>query len=237
MSSVSRRTFLGATAAALPATVWAAPSDKVVVGVMGAGGRGTSLAKTFAGLPNVEVAYVCDPDEKRVNAAAAAVGKGGKSQPKAVGDFRRILDDKAVDALVCAAPNHWHGPATILACAAGKHVYVEKPCSHTAREAELMVEAARKHDRRVQVGTQRRSYPGIQEAVAKLHDGVIGRVYFAQGWYTNDRASIGNGKEGPPPAGLDYDLWQGPVPRRPFRTNTLHYTWHWFWHWGNGLLP
>ena len=232
-----RRTFLGATAvlAAAP-RLTASANTRLVVGVMGMGNRGPSLARTFAALPNTEVAYVCDVDPGRVGRAADALEKDGKPRPKAVADLRRVLDDKAVDALVVAAPNHWHAPAAILACAAGKHVYVEKPCSHTPREGELLVAAARKHDRRVQMGNQRRSWPKVREAMAALREGVIGRVYLAQGWYAADRPSIGVGEANDPPAGLDYDLWQGPAPRRPFRTTYLHYNWHWFWHWGNGEL-
>jgi predicted dehydrogenase len=153
-----------------------------------------------------------------------------------VADFRRILDDKAVDVLVIATCNHWHAPAAILGCAAGKHVYVEKPCSHNPREGELMVVAARKHDRRVQMGNQRRTWPKIIEAIEAVRKGEIGRAYFAQSWYTNNRGSIGRGKPGPMPEGLDYALWQGPAPKRPFQTTYLHYNWHWFWHWGNGEL-
>ncbi len=236
--SPNRRTFLGAalvTAAAAP-RLSAAANDKLVVGVMGTGGRGTHLAKSFSTQPNVEVAYVCDVDSERAGKAQAAVAGGSKSQPKVVGDFRRILDDKAVDVFVCAAPNHWHAVAAVLACQAGKHVYVEKPCSHNPREGELLVAAARKADRKVQMGNQRRSYPKMQEAVQLLRDGVIGRPYFAQSWYQNNRPSIGVGEAKDPPATLDYELWQGPAPRTAFKTNYLHYNWHWFWNWGNGEL-
>ena len=236
--AVSRRTFLGSSLAATAAAprIAAAANDRIVVGVMGMGGRGTTLATTFAAQPNVEVAYVCDVDPERAASAQKAVAEGMKSSPKVVGDFRRILDDKSVDVFVCAACNHWHAPSSILACEAGKHVYVEKPCSHNAREGELLVAAARKADRRVQMGNQRRSYPKVIEGIQALRDGIIGRVYFAQAWYANNRESIGTGKPGSPPPGLDYDLWQGPAPRREFRTNFLHYNWHWFWHWGNGEL-
>jgi predicted dehydrogenase len=206
------------------------------VGVIGTGGRGTGLAKEFQRQPGVEVAYVCDVDRKRADKAASQVANGAAKSPRVEGDLRRVLDDKTVDAVVIATCNHWHAPAAIMACAAGKHVYVEKPCSHNPREGELMVEAARKHKRLVQLGDQRRSFPKVIEAIAELHSGVIGRPYLAQAWYTNSRESIGRGKEAPVPDGLDYDLWQGPAPRRPFHTNYLHYNWHWFWHWGNGEL-
>jgi predicted dehydrogenase len=209
---------------------------RVVVGVMGMGGRGTELARQFAKQPGVEVAYVCCADKARMEAAADVIQSATGKAPRQVGDFRRILDDKSVDVLVCAAPNHWHGPATILACTAGKHVYVEKPCCHTPREGELQVEAARKYKRIVQVGTQRRSWPGLVEGIQKLRDGAIGAVRVARGWYNNIRPTIGRGEAVAVPDGLDYDLWQGPAPRREFRSNYLHYNWHWFWHWGNGEI-
>ena len=237
MTPPTRRTFLGTSLAGLAAAPAAASAnDKIVVGVMGCGGRGNDLAPTFARQPNVEVAYVCDVDAARAGKLGDKLAKAAAAPPKVVGDFRRVLDDKAVDVFVCAACNHWHAPATILACAAGKHVYVEKPCSHNPREGELMVAAARKAGRHVQMGNQRRSWPAVIEAMQALRDGVIGRAYFGQAWYTNNRQSIGTGVAKDPPAGLDYDLWQGPAPRRPFRSNTLPYTWHWFWHWGNGEL-
>jgi predicted dehydrogenase len=235
---LSRRSFVGTALAvpvALSAVRAASANERVVVGIMGMGGRGNALAAAVAQQANVEIAYVCDPDKVRVGKAAETVGKAGKA-PQAVADFRKILDDKSVDVLICAACNHWHAPATILACAAGKHVYVEKPCSHNPREGELMVVAARKHDRRVQMGNQRRSWPSLQEAVQSLREGIIGRVYLAQSWYTNTRPSIGTGMAGPAPETLDYALWQGPAPHKPFMSNYLHYHWHWFWHWGNGEL-
>lgn len=235
-----RRHFLQTTAAAGAALNLSLAaeqaSNKLVVGVMGTGGRGTSLTRTFKGLPNVEIAYTCDADQTRAGKASDEVVKLGAKAPQVVQDFRRILDDKAVDVMVIAACNHWHAPGAILACAAGKHVYVEKPCSHTPREGELMVQAARKHDRRVQMGTQRRSWPKHIEAVQRIREGVIGRPYFAQSWYTNNRPTIGRGEASAIPQGLDYELWQGPSARKPFRSNYLHYNWHWFWNWGNGEL-
>jgi predicted dehydrogenase len=236
--SVAGGAVLGVAAASAAETEQPAesPGRKIVIGVMGMGGRGTELACQFQKLPETEVAYVCCADKRRMEAAAKAVEAVTGKPPKMVGDFRRILDDKAVDALVIAAPDHWHAPATILACAAGKHVYVEKPCCHNPREGELQIAAARKHQRVVQMGTQRRSWPILIEAVEKLRDGAVGRVTFARAWYTNARGGIGRGKEAPVPEWLDYELWQGPAPRRPFRSNILHYNWHWFWHWGTGEI-
>jgi predicted dehydrogenase len=180
---------------------------------------------------------VCDVDRKYLEAAVADVAAKQARAPRGVSDFRRILDDKAVDALVIATPDHWHAPAAILGCAAGKHVYVEKPCSHNAREGELLVQAARKHQRVVQHGTQRRSWPSHREAVERLRKGEIGKVLSAHCYYLfSDRPSIGRGKAGPVPEGLDWPLWQGPAPDREFRDNYVHYNWHWFWHWGTSEL-
>jgi predicted dehydrogenase len=241
---LDRRRFLrqatlataGAWAAAqFPALTAESPGRKLVAGVMGLG-RGGAHIEALLALPNVEVAYVCDVDAQRLAAGARlAAGKQAKP-PQAVTDFRRILDDQSVDLLTIAAPNHWHAPATILACAAGKHVYVEKPGSHNAREAELMVEAARKHQRVVQLGTQRRSWPGVQEMIERLRAGAIGRVLYSRCYYTNARGSIGRGQSVPVPPGLDYALWQGPAPDRPYVDNLVHYNWHWRWHWGGGEL-
>jgi predicted dehydrogenase len=220
-----------------------APSARVIVGVIGTSrtanggeGRGAHLAAVLPTLPGVEVAYICDVNESYVGKTVDAVAKKQGKAPKGVGDFRRILDDKSVDAIVIATPDHWHTPAAILGCAAGKHVYVEKPCCQNPREGEWLLAAARKYKRHVQHGTQRRSWPGTMQAMQKLHDGVIGRVMLAKCWYFNNRPTIGHGKEAPPPSNLDWAMWQGPAPVRAFRDNFVPYNWHWFWHWGTGEL-
>jgi predicted dehydrogenase len=212
------------------------PGERVVLGIMGVNGRGSAIARGMMAAKNTEIGYICDVDTRAAGRVGELVGEVQKKNPKVVGDFRRVLDDTGVDVLVIAAPNHWHAPATILGCSAGKHVYVEKPCSYTPEEGELAIAAARKNKRIVQMGTQRRSYPAIIEAMGKLHAGEIGRVLYARTWYNNRRASIGVGKPAAVPDWLDWRLWQGPAPDRPFKDNIVHYNWHWHWHWGNGEL-
>jgi len=245
---LSRRSFVKSSAAL---SAWAAGSyfvaesqaqvtkstgDALTVAIMGVNGRGSALANGYLSQPNCQIAYICDVDERAINKVMSAIGDKQNRKPQGVGDFRKALDDKSVDILVCAAPNHWHAPATILGCAAGKHVYVEKPCSHNPREGELAVEASRKHNRVVQMGTQRRSSPVITEAIEKLKGGAIGTVRYARSWYNNRRPSIGHGKPAEIPAWLNWTLWQGPAPEKPFVDNVVHYNWHWKWHWGNGEL-
>jgi predicted dehydrogenase len=244
-----RRSFLKKSAAASAA--WAAGSYFVSqspaqetkstgatlnVAIMGVNGRGGSLATGFIGQPNCQVAYICDVDERATGKVLNPITERQNRKPQAVTDFRKALDDKSVDILVCAAPNHWHAPATILGCAAGKHVYVEKPCSHNPREGELAVEASRKHNRVVQMGSQRRSSPVIGEGIELMNSGAIGNVLYARSWYNNRRPSIGHGKPAEIPSWLDWTMWQGPAPDRPFVDNVVHYNWHWKWHWGNGEL-
>jgi predicted dehydrogenase len=237
---ISRRSFIQATAAAtigIGASGAAAfqargANDKVVVAIVGTNGRGAQHARLFSRLPGSEVACVCDVEEKAL-AKGMQAAAGQARAPKPLVDFRRALEDKSLDAVVIATPDHWHAPAAILACAAGKDVYVEKPCGHNPLEGELLIAAARKYDRIVQMGSQRRSWPNLTALIPQLRDGsLIGRVYFARGWYANTRAPIGVGREVPVPPGLDYELWQGPAPRRPYKDNVIHYNWHWFWHWG-----
>ncbi|MBS0210638.1 MAG: Gfo/Idh/MocA family oxidoreductase [Planctomycetes bacterium] len=252
--SISRRRLLqtGAAATALSAIkpvaslrAADAPSRKVTVGVMGNGGRGTELAKQFAKQAGVEVAYVCDPDRQRVENCASEVNKVSGKAPQAVANYKQILDDKRVDAVVIATPDHWHGPGAIWACQAGKHVYVEKPACHNPAEGEMMVAAADKYKRHVQLGTQRRSMEGMREAIELIRGGEIGRVLVARCQYFSPRGPIGPRKQGPVPEGFDYSLWQGPAPELPYEdfpevaaqkfpasAPQFHYQWHWFWHWG-----
>ena len=245
-TAIDRRSFLtasarvtaGLTAAvASPSVLGAnAPNETIRLAIVGVGGRGTNHAEGFAQLDGVEVVSVSDPDSGRQQKAALAVqGHQGK-KPALVGDFRRVLDDKTVDGIVVSTPDHWHGPATIWACQAGKDVYVEKPCAHNFREAALMVEVARKYKRVVQHGTQARSGEHTRDAMELLHSGELGRILQAKAINSQRRANIGHKADAPVPDGVDYDMWLGPAPKRPFNPNRFHYNWHWCWDYGTGDL-
>jgi len=213
------------------------PAEKLTVAVMGLNSRGMVHAKAFARGANTNVAYLCDVDSKVLAKALAETSPLQARPPRTVADIRRVLDDKSVDAIVIAAPDHWHTPATILALDAGKHVYLEKPSGHNPREDELVAAAARKHNKLlVQLGTQARSGPHFAEVLQLVREGVIGTPYLARAWYANTRTGIGKGKVAPVPSNLDYELWQGPAPRTPYRDNVIHYNWHWFTNWGTGEI-
>src|SRR2546425_1310173 len=227
MTEISRRSFLkrgtqGGLGAAigicsLVSSSRAVPaSDKVVVGVMGVGGRGTFLATLFASRPDVEIAYICDVDSSKLGGAAKGVEELTTKRPKSVGDFRRMLDDRQVDAIINATPEHWHGLGTILACQAGKDVYVEKPASHNIWEGRKMVEAARKYKRVVQVGMQNRSAPYGRSAQEHIRAGKLGSIHLVRVFNMLNRETIQKTADTPVPAGLDWDMYLGPAAARPF---------------------
>jgi predicted dehydrogenase len=201
---------------------------------MGVRSRGLDHARLFTRLPNVEVVTLCDPDERFLTKAASEIEKISGKRPRFERDLRHVLDDKEIDAISIAAPNHWHALATVWACQAGKDVYVEKPISHNISEGRRMVEAARKYNRIVQVGTQNRSRAIMRAAMDYLHSGAFGDVYMIRCLVFRPRENIGRGLITAPPPAFDYDLWLGPAPFRPYQDNRVHYNWHWFWDTGNG---
>jgi predicted dehydrogenase len=209
-------------------------NEKVLVAVMGVNSRGLALSTYYAKQPDSEVVYICDVDSRAIEKCINTVEPLQNKRPKGLPDFRKALEDKQIDALVIASPDHWHAPAAILASKAGKNVYVEKPCSHNPHEGELLTKVQEKYKNVIQMGSQRRSFPNVIAAIEELRNGAIGRPYFAKGWYSDSRGTIGHGKPAEVPSWLNYDLWQGPAPRKPFIDNLVHYNWHWRWHWGTG---
>lgn len=239
---MERRTFVKSTAAAMaaPGAAFAANSrvlganETVRVAVLGVHGRGKSHIKGFETLKNVEVAALVDPDRSIAEQRAAEFDQEYGRKPAIEQDLRRVLDDKNIDCISVATPNHWHALAAIWGCQAGKDVYVEKPGSHNLFEGQQLVKAARKHNRIVQHGVQLRSSPAMQEAIQMLRDGVIGNVYMGRACIFKWRPSIGHKPNEAPPATLDWNLWQGPASERPFSRRYVHYNWHWHWEYGNG---
>jgi len=244
-SDVTRRDFLkaaaGTTAGAgalsgltfltRPQRVFGA-NDRVRVAVCGLHGRGKDHLDAFSRIRNVEIAALCDVDESVLNKRRGEVG----GNPRAVVDVRRLLDDPSIDAISIATPNHWHALMAIWACQAGKDVYVEKPCSHNLWEGRQLVRAAAKYERIVQHGTQGRSTRALVEAIDHLQRGTFGEIYLSRGLCFKRRDTIGRTPVEPVPRGVDYDLWTGPAPEKPFTRNRFHYNWHWIWDTGNGDL-
>ncbi len=210
-------------------------NDRLNFAVIGLNSRGYAhLSSLKANKPAARITHVCDVDGDILRKFADSATKEMGEVPIGGKDFRRILESKDVDAITIATTDHWHAPMAIAGLQAGKHVYVEKPCSHNPAEGELLVQAQLKYGKLVQMGTQQRSSPSTTEIVQRIHGGLIGKPYFAKAWYCNLRKSIGTGKEVPVPAQLDWDLWQGPAPRRPYRNNVHPYNWHWFRNYGTG---
>jgi predicted dehydrogenase len=242
---VSRRNFLD-TVAAGAASLAISSSAKSYARIVGANERlncaviglrsraYAHLASLKANQKSACITHVCDVDSDTLQKFAAATQKSFGDAPATDKDFRKILALKDVDAITIATPDHWHTPMAIAGLEAGKHVYVEKPCSHNPAEGALLVQAQRKYGKLVQMGTQRRSSPMYIDVARKIQEGLIGRAYFAKAWYSNTRKSIGIGKPTSVPAVLDWDLWQGPAPRQPYKDNVQPYNWHWFKTWGTG---
>ena len=245
----ARREFLKtgakvAAAAAVPGTLRAlvAPhgatsaNDRVRVGIVGLRGRGENHIRSYGALPNVEIAALCDIDDNVMSQRLAQVQKMG-FQPETYVDVRKMLDNKSIDAVSIATPHQWHALIAVWAMQAGKDVYVEKPCSHNLWEGKQLVRAAAKYNRIVQHGTQLRSLPSLIDAMQKIQqDRILGDVYLSRGLCFKWRDTIGHTPVSPVPAGVDYDLWTGPAPSKPFTKNHFHYNWHWFWDYGNGDL-
>jgi predicted dehydrogenase len=210
-------------------------NDRLNLALIGLNGRGYAhLSSLKANRSAARISHVCDVDDNILRKFADSVQKEMGGAPAAEKDFRRILEQKDVDAITIATPDHWHTPMAIAGLQAGKHVYVEKPCSHNPAEGEMLVQAQEKYGKLVQMGNQQRSSPHTIEIVEKINEGIIGRTYLAKAWYSNVRKSIGTGKEVPVPPQLDWGLWQGPAPRRPYTDNVHPYNWHWFRNYGTG---
>ncbi|MGI8745448.1 MAG: Gfo/Idh/MocA family protein [Bryobacteraceae bacterium] len=232
---MERRTFLmaGAAGGALAMRAFGA-NDKVNVAVVGIGGRGKEHVKQYLQLPGARVAALCDVDTAQTERGSQMVVDAGGAKPKVYQDLRKLYEDKDIDAVSIATPNHWHALATIWACQAGKDVYCEKPASYNIFEGQQMLNAARKYNRMVQIGMQSRSTAHKRQAIQLVHDGAIGKVYMARGICFKRRPSIGRTPVEPVPTGLNWDIFLGPAPMVPYTRNRFHYNWHWFWDTGNG---
>lgn len=242
MPSIGRREFLQASAAASALVAAAAPvakaaaSERIRVGCIGAGGRALSLISTFSANPNCEIVALADLDSRRFGKAVEIVERAQGKAPQTIGDFRKLVDDKSLDALVVGTPDHWHAIPTILGCLAGKDVYVEKPDSHNIVEGMRMVAAMKKHGRIVQMGSQHRSTTRTQSAIEFAKSGALGRCLVAKAWESTRQGSIGRPEDSEPPSEVDYDMWLGSAPKRPFNIRRFHGNWRWFYDYGTGDL-
>ncbi len=238
--STTRRDFVARSVAVAAASDLGQAASEIIIdkepirlGLIGPGGMGSNHLKTLLNRKDVIISWVCEVDKSRLSQAAKLVDAAGPA-PQTTSDLRKVLDDPAVDAVLIATPDHWHAPAAIMALDAGKHTYVEKPCAHNISEGRLLVEAAKRSGKVLQVGTQSRSAPHIREAIERLKSGAIGEVLCAKAWNSQKRGSIGKTKPGPVPPNLDFDMWQGPAARGPFRPNMLPGIWRWWKPYGCG---
>jgi predicted dehydrogenase len=233
LKTASKTVTLGAATLALGGRVLGA-NDRVRVAICGLRGRGNDHLKGFTHVPGTEIAAFCDVDDSILNLRLGDMQKLALPKPKTYVDVRKLLEDKDIDAISIATPNHWHSLMAIWACQAGKDIYVEKPCSHNWFEGRQLVRAVKKYNRICQHGSQSRSNPGMIEAIQRVQNGTVGDVYLARALCYKWRASIGHATPEPVPAGVNYDLWTGPAPMKPFTRNRFHYNWHWIWDTGNG---
>ncbi len=241
LENPARRSFLKTGAAALATTAASASrvmgaNDRIRVAVVGLRGRGWDHVRGYHPIPGVEVAYFCDVDDNVLAKRCADAEKLGMTKPQTYTDIRKLVADKNVDAVSIATPNHWHSLMGIWAAQAGKDIYIEKPCSHNWWEGRQLVRAIEKYKVICEHGSQCRSSPAIIEAMEQMKNGLIGDVYFSRGLCYKWRDTIGHASPEPVPAGVDYDLWTGPAPMKPFTQNRFHYKWHWIWDTGNGDL-
>jgi predicted dehydrogenase len=245
MHDSSRRSFVRNTSIAAAAAIAsqsmtqcakASANNRVRVGIMGGAGRAASLIASFGGNKEVEIVAIADLDPSHLQSGLALAEKSQGKKPRGESDFRRLIDDSSIDALVVGTPDHWHAIPTILACQVGKDVYVEKPDSHNIVEGMLMVAAMKKHGRVVQMGSQHRSTKRLQSAIKFVKTGKLGRVLVAKAWESTKQGAIGFPKDSEPPAGVDYDMWLGPAPKRPFNVNRFHGKWRWWHDYGTGDL-
>jgi predicted dehydrogenase len=250
MSRLTRRNFLKNTlATAATVTIAGTKSsgkvlganDTIRVAVAGLNGRGESHVGAFGKMTNVEIAYLVDPDRRTYKKRQDQLGKLGRGEAKTATDIRKVLEDKELNAVSIATPNHWHSLMTIWACEHGKDVYVEKPCSHNIHEGRIAVEMARKHKRIVQHGTQSRSSQSWENLRAVAQSGKLGKLLVSRGLCYKDggtggstRGDIGRKPTKTPPSELDFNIWLGPAKNQPYHENLVHYRWHWFWDFGNG---
>jgi predicted dehydrogenase len=240
MSHLTRRSFLMQAAGAI--TIAGTKSsgrvlganDTIRVGVVGIHGQGNGHIKQYLGLPGVQITYLVDPDQSLWESRSKPIKEKYGVAPKCVKDIREALEDKNLDAISVATPNHWHSLITVWACQAGKDVYVEKPMSHLVTEGRRCVEAARKYKRIVQHGTQQRSSSSRASEIAAVQSGKYGKLLVSKGYCCKPRWSIGKKETTNPPKHLDFNIWTGPAPEQPFHGNLVHYNWHWFWDFGNG---
>jgi predicted dehydrogenase len=235
LKTAGKAATIGAATLALGGRVLGA-NDRVRIAICGLRGRGNDHLRGFAKVPGTEIAAFCDIDESVLARRTDEAQKMGLAKPKTYGDIRKLLEDKDIDAISIATPNHWHSLMGIWACQAGKDVYVEKPCSHNTFEGRQLVAAVKKYNRICQHGSQSRSNPGMIEGIHHVQDGTIGDVYLARALCYKWRPTIGHAEPEPVPAGVNYDLWTGPAPMKPFTRNRFHYNWHWIWDTGNGEI-